>query len=117
MPAPLRFGIGVGASLDRGARGIGQGIAWAQDKLNPQSSVSGLVSGQPTRLDAAKQAEAQARAGDQFMEGDAAAGLGKFTGDVAQVFALPVGRSASLLGRLGTNTAMGAGLGLLQPVT
>jgi len=118
MPLPLRFGIGMGESVARGGRGVRQLYAMAQDAIDPRSqNIAGLIAGQPSRLDEAKQAEAQARANDQYMEGDAAASAGKFTGDVAQVVALPVGRSASLLGRLGTNAALGAGIGALQPVT
>ena len=67
-------------------------------------------------MDAAKQAEAQAQAGDQFMEGDAAAGLG---GSRAKWR-----RSSRFLSAFGQPARQarhqcrdGAGVGLLQPVT
>lgn len=62
--------------------------------------------------------EQQARQNDRFMEGDLAAGAGKIAGDVG-LLAAPgsaLAKIPAVGGRIAANTALGAGVGALQPV-
>jgi hypothetical protein len=118
LPAPARALIGLGSEVDRARRGFGQLYATAADYIDPrEQTVAGLISGQqPTRLQEAQRAEADARAGDAYMEGDTAADIGQIGGQLAMA-AIPLSRVGGLgrVGNYAASAATGAGMGLLQP--
>lgn len=104
--------------MDRARRGFGQLYATAADYVDPrEQTVAGLLSGQqPTRLQEAQRAEAEARSGDAYMEGDMAADIGQIGGQLAMA-AIPLSRVGNLgrVGNYAASAATGAGMGLLQP--
>lgn len=119
LPAPLRFGIGLGGRVDAVRRGVGQAYAWAADHVAPESlNLSDLIAGGNTsRFQRSMANEAQARERDAYMQGDTAAALGGFAGDVAMTMA-PAGAVARLGGlrAVAGSAALGGGYAGLQPV-
>lgn len=119
LPAPIRAAIGAGSRVAAAGRGVGQVYAAAADAVDPRApSLGGLVTGQdPSRYGQAMQGEAAARADQQYLQGDTAATLGGFAGDLG-LLAAPggaVGRMRGLAALLG-NAGLGAGYAGLQPV-
>lgn len=109
LPAPARFGIGMGGRVAAAGRGAGQLVAQAADYVSPQAGES--------RYSQAMEREGQARTRDSFMTGDTAAMLGGITGDVGMLVA-PGGAVSKLSGLRGliANAGLGAAYAGLQPV-
>lgn len=119
LPAPMRAAIGAGSRVAAAGRGVGQMYAAAADAVDPRApTLGGLVTGQdPSRYGQAMQGEAAARADQQYLQGDTAATIGGFAGDLG-LLAAPggaVGRTRGLAALLG-NAGLGAGYAGLQPV-
>lgn len=106
LPAPVRAAVGMGQRVAQTGRGVGQVVAWGMDQVSPGD-----------RYQQAMASEAQARERDAFLQGDTAATVGGFAGDVAMTMA-PAGalsRLAGVRGVVGAG-ALGAGYAGLQPV-
>lgn len=106
LPAPARAFIGAGSRVGSAGRGFAQLAAYGQDLVSPSGN-----------YDRAMQEEAAARNRDQYMEGDTAATMGKFAGDVA-LTAVPLSKAgaATKIGQYGGAALTGAAYSGLQPV-
>lgn len=119
LPAPMRAAIGAGSRVAAAGRGVGQAYAAMADAISPrQSQLGDLVAGNdPSRYGQSMRDEATARADQQYMQGDTAATIGGFAGDLG-LLAAPggaVGRTRGLAALLG-NAGLSAGYAGLQPV-